>query len=176
MLFIVLTLYSKNINSFLKNGMLSHSNKRYEKIVEVNAEKFGVNKNLIYAIIKQESNFFPYAKSKTGAKGLMQIMPITWQHAQDSIGFASDDLYNKKLNIMAGSWYLSYLIKHFGSEKYALLAYNAGIDNVSKWIDRGFCDDEDPSKWNIPFLETRVYLDNVLKYLDEYEKLDIDKN
>lgn len=168
-LIIVIT-QSESINSLFDRNLFY--SKKYEDIVKKNSENFGVDESLIYAIMQNESGFFPFSKSKAGARGLMQITPITWKHAQETLGFNEEDYYDKNLNIMVGTWYLSYLKNCYNDEKYVILAYNAGPENINNWIKQGFLDGDDISKWNIPFLETRAYLEKVLISKEKYQKIE----
>lgn len=169
LLIILITRY-EDIKTFLNKNVFY--TKKYENIVQAHSSTYSVDENLIYAIIQNESNFFPFAKSKADARGLMQITPITWQHAEQTLGFNNSDFYDKNLNIKVGTWYLSYLKNIYKDEKLAIMAYNCGIENVNNWLEKGFLQGDDISKWNIPFLETRYYLENVVKSKEEFSKLD----
>lgn len=173
MVFIILlvsaVLYGDKFTSFTSNLFYA---KRYSDIVEEYSKDFGVDENLIYAVIREESTFYPFAKSGADARGLMQITPITWAHAQQNLDFKGDDYYNKNLNIKVGTWYLSFLMNYYNNEKYAICAYNAGLSNVDKWIEMGMLKGDDHTKWNIPFLETRAYLEGVLAGKEKYSKIE----
>lgn len=147
--------------------------KRYTDFVYNYSKQYKVDENLVYAIIKTESNFFPYAKSKANSKGLMQVSDDTFEYAKTKIDISSNDIYNKQANIQAGIWYLSNLLERFNNnEYYAILAYNAGPENVSKWIDSGFLKDNlDYKSWNIPYAETRIYIDKVENSKKYYENM-----
>lgn len=169
---VILIIYiaqSEKINKFFDRNFFYK--KKYEDIVSSYSKKFDVDESLIYSIIQNESAFFPYAKSKVNARGLMQIMPVTWEHAQKVLGFKNSDSYDKNLNIMVGTWYLKYLSTLYQDERYIIMAYNAGPENINNWIKQGFLEGDDISKWNIPFVETRSYLEKVLESKKNYEKL-----
>ncbi|MGP1598633.1 lytic transglycosylase domain-containing protein [Peptoanaerobacter stomatis] len=145
---------------------------RYENIVDKYSKLYNVDKELIYAIIQNESKFYTFAKSKTGSKGLMQVSDVTYEHAKNVIDIKRDDIYDKETNIEVGVWYLSHLISRFKNEKYAILAYNAGPENISEWINRGFLDvSKEYTSWNIPFIETGMYIEKVIKSKEYYSKL-----
>lgn len=100
---------------------------KYATQINSSASKYGVDPNLIAAIIKQESNFNPNAKSGAGARGLMQLMPSTAK------GLGVKNSYDPTQNIEGGTKYIAQQIKAFGGDiKKALYAYNAGAGNVSK--------------------------------------------
>lgn len=100
---------------------------QYSSQINSSASKYGVDPNLIAAIIKQESNFNSSAVSSSGARGLMQLMPSTAK------GLGVKDSFDPTQNIDGGTKYIAEQIKAFGGDiKKALYAYNAGAGNVSK--------------------------------------------
>ena len=150
--------------------------KKYEEYVKKYSSEFNVDENLVYSIIKAESDFDQDALSSQGAVGLMQIMPETFLHdIKDALKIDGgvEVLYNPDINIRAGVYYLSYLLEHFGSSRTAIASYNAGIGNVSKWIKDGNIADFDGELMidEIPFFETRVYVKKVEFYYKKYSEL-----
>jgi soluble lytic murein transglycosylase len=135
-----------------------------------------VEKPLVFALARQESEFNPNAGSKVGAQGLMQIMPgtaklIARQHGiKHSPGRILDPEYNVKL----GAAHLGDLIAdHGGSYVLTLVSYNAGPRRSREWIAEygDFRSGEvDPIDWveSIPFQETRQYVQKVLQNLHVY--------
>lgn len=123
------------------------------------ANKYGVEEELIKAVIKQESGFNQNAVSKAGAIGLMQLMPKT----ADSLGV---NPYDALENIDGGTKYLRGLLNSFsGNKALALAAYNGGIGRMKKL---GVDTVEEISK--MPS-ETRNYVNKVLKNYEQYKKL-----
>ncbi len=123
-----------------------------EKYVAQASSIYGVDPNLIKAVIKAESGFKPDAVSRAGAMGLMQLMPETARE----MGI---DPLNPGQNIMGGTAYLKKMLDAFGDDvSLALAAYNAGPANVEKY------------KGIPPFPETREYIKKVAQYYQEFSK------
>ena len=140
----------------------------YEQIVRGHARNYRLDPALLAAVIYQESKFRPHVRSRSGAIGLMQLLPSTAQGIATHTGgtrFRVDDLYDPELNVRYGSWYLRHLLDRYGDERTALAAYNAGQDNVDRWRRDG---------GGIRFAETRSYVDRIEKlkgiYRDAYAK------
>lgn len=138
----------KSLKSDIKSGNLS-----IEDAVEKASRKYGLDKSLIMAVIKQESDFDPKSTSNAGAMGLMQLMPGTARELGVS------DAYNIEQNVEGGTKYLKGLLDMYGNSKeLALAAYNAGPGTLKY---RGVRDSSDISK--LPY-ETRDYVQKVMKY------------
>ena len=84
----------------------------YSEYVEKYSNEYNVDKYLIYATIKAESNFNKNAQSKKGAKGLMQLLESTGQEIANgmNISINNDDLFDANINIMLGTKYISRLM------------------------------------------------------------------
>lgn len=139
----------------------------YWQTIEREATRYGIDPFLVLSLIREESRFDPDAYSPAGAIGLMQLMPQTARHTASSIKLAGiSDKYsilNAENNIRLGVHYLSILLKEFPSAAYALAAYNAGSDKVKLWMERAKnLKDTDEFIEDIPFLETRLYVKNIL--------------
>ncbi|QNU67663.1 lytic transglycosylase domain-containing protein [Ruminiclostridium herbifermentans] len=116
--------------------------------------KYGVDKNLIRAVMKQESSFNPTSISSSGAQGLMQLMPGT----AASLGVT--DPFDIVQNINGGVLYLRDQLSNFkGDISLALAAYNAGPNSVIKY-------DGIP-----PYAETQNYVKKVTEYYNQYQQL-----
>lgn len=125
--------------------------RRFEKIVRSASDRYGVDPNLVRAMIKVESNFNPRAVSRKGARGLMQLMPETARRLD--VG----DIYDPTENINGGVRHLKLLLDRFGgNHRMALAAYNAGAKAVKRY--RGVP----------PYSETREYVRLVLRYYRLY--------
>ena len=110
---------------------------KHDDIIRQQASDKGLDPALIAAVIYEESRFRDQT-SRAGARGLMQITPDTADFIANHSGgyrFKQSDLATPQINISYGSYYLRYLIDHYGgSETLAVAAYNAGLGNVDRWV------------------------------------------
>jgi soluble lytic murein transglycosylase len=140
---------------------------QHEDIIRQQAADKDVPADLIAAVIYTESRFRDQT-SHAGARGLMQITPATAKVIEGLSGgqtFKFDDLSNPDINIRYGTFYLHYLIQKFGDNDIAALAaYNAGETNAAAWGGSSLSLDD------IPFPETRDYVENVLEKRDAYAR------
>jgi soluble lytic murein transglycosylase-like protein len=125
-------------------SLLKTGSSNFDNIINQAAETYDIPAKLIKAVIKHESNFNPDAVSKSGAAGLMQLMPET----ASSLG--ADNPFDPEQNILAGSKYLKQMLdKYDNNINLALAAYNAGPGNVDKYGGIP------------PFKETQNYVRNI---------------
>ena len=143
----------------------------YKDIIDQNAEKYNVDKYLMYALIKKESRYDPLAVSKKGAMGLTQIMPETGKYIAELLedkDFKTNDLYDAEVSIRYGTFYLSKLKKDFnGNLESMLAAYNGGEGNVRKWLG----DDSHLNENEIPFKQTKNYVKSIKRDCEIYKYL-----
>ena len=128
---------------------------KYESIVRGHARNYRLDPALLAAVIYQESKFRPRVTSKSGAIGLMQLLPSTAEGIAVHTGgnrFRVDDLYDPEINVRYGAWYLRHLLDKYADERTALAAYNAGQQNVDRWR---------AARRGIAFAETRHYVGRV---------------
>lgn len=148
---------------------------QYSEYVEKYSEENSLDKYLVYAIIKAESNFNPDVTSSSNAKGLMQLMEetaIERSNVIDNETIESHDLYDPETNIKLGTSYFSYLLGLYdGNIVLALTAYNAGLGNVQEWINNGIIKSDGSDIENIPFKETNNYVRKILKDYQMYLKI-----
>lgn len=147
----------------------------YQEYVEKYANQNEVDKYMIYAIIKAESNFKPEVKSQSEAIGLMQLLEETAVEMSNSIEnqtVTKEELYEPETNIKLGTTYYSYLLEHYkGNNVLALTAYNAGMGNVDTWIKTGVIQEDGSDIENIPYKETNNYVRKILRDYQIYLKL-----
>jgi soluble lytic murein transglycosylase len=149
------------------------------------ARGWRVDKALVFAHALQESTFVTTATSRTGAKGIMQLMPATARQVKAQIDAsavtgaapsASGDLADPGFNIEVGQTYLEALrdsIHTQGLLPKVIAAYNAGPGSVMRW-NAGLDDRGDPLLFieSIPFKETRHYVEVVMRNLWMYQLRD----
>lgn len=140
--------------------------KKYKNFVVEFSEKYGLEVALVYATIKQESDFDKKAVSKSGALGLMQILPSTakWIAGELETEYNKEIMFEPKVNIEFGCFYLSYLYKKFNDVETVICAYNAGETKVLDWIENGRI-----NKHLISYPETLNYLKKVMGYYKVYK-------
>jgi soluble lytic murein transglycosylase len=126
---------------------------------------------LIAAVIYAETKFDP-RPSSAGAEGLMQILPRTAEYLARRSGattFTVTDLGTPTVNIAYGSYYLRYLLDHYGGqEMLAVAAYNGGETNVDRWVAEARSAGGQLTVNEIPFSQTRAYVDKVLQAQQDY--------
>lgn len=128
---------------------------------------------LIAAVIYAESKFEPHPSS-AGAEGLMQILPATayyLAHLSGGYRFTASDLASPRVNLAYGSYYLRYLLNEYhGDTVLALAAYNGGETNVNSWVRSVHADGQRFRVGDIPFPETRAYVQRVLAARGQYRR------
>jgi len=124
-----------------------------EQIIDLYAKEYNVPPALVKAIIKVESDFNPHVVSSAGARGLMQLMPMT------ALEMQVKDSFDPIQNVGGGVQYFARMRELFdGDVRLALAAYNAGPGNVLRYGGIP------------PFKETQNYVPKVLRYYERYEK------
>ncbi len=172
-------IFQEDIKFLLENKVVKEKyNIKFEEEVALASEEFGVPKDLIFAIIKTESDFIPDAVSKAGAKGLMQLMPDTFSWISLRLGEKEDlsNIYNVKCNIRYGTYYLSFLIERLENDEAIYAAYNAGYNKVKSWLADSRYSSDGKTLSYIPYTETKNYVKKVSKARSEYKNLLSDKS
>lgn len=145
----------------------------YAHEVERAAKKYGVDPNLLFAVMRVESVYYREIVSFAGAVGLMQIMPHTGMRIARALGntdFNPRELLEPSTNIEFAAWYLASLISRFdGRIPLAVAAYNGGPHNVRLWMKAHPNEMPlDAFLERIPFRETRRYVRRVLAHYSAY--------
>ena len=140
-------------------------------VIRAQAAEKHLDPALIAAVIYAETKFEP-RESSAGALGLMQLLPGTAAFIAGRTGgvdFTTADLATPSVNIAYGSWYLRYLLEHYGGEELpALAAYNAGLSNVDSWVSKAREDGAALTADEIPYPQTKAYVERVLSAQQAY--------
>ncbi|WP_425313093.1 lytic transglycosylase domain-containing protein [Paenibacillus mangrovi] len=148
----------------------------YKDNIREQSERYDVDPFLITSIIRVESNFKLGKESKKGAIGLMQLMPDTAQWAMEQANLPEVTMdhikHQPEASIEIGTWYLNYLDNQFKGNRIAVIAaYNAGPGKVDGWLKKGVWDGTLESVKDIPFGETRHYVQRVVYYYNQYTRI-----
>ena len=176
-LFLVLIVVLLGPIGFGEKMMKIMYSKKYENLVVIYSEKYQVDSDLIFALIKAESNFNSSAVSGKGAKGLLQLMEETAKDVskKTDLKIEPDEIEEKLLqadvNIELGTKYISILLEKYNNTAIALTAYNAGIGTVDNWIEKGVIKKDGEDIQNIPYKETNNYVRKILRDYKIYKKL-----
>lgn len=131
-----------------------------------------INPLLVISVMRKESTFNPEIDSVVGAIGLMQIVPPTAEWVAEQIKLPDYSLTNPEDNIKIGTWYLSHNHHRYkDSSLLAVASYNAGTGNVSNWLERYGIDNQDRFVEQIPFAETKDYVEGVFGNYWNYLRL-----
>jgi soluble lytic murein transglycosylase len=140
---------------------------RYEVTIRQASEENGLDPAFVAGVIYTESRFRPNVESPKAAYGLMQLLPQSAHFIQRKSGIKGD-YRDPKVNIRLGAWFLGYLDERYrGDERLMLAAYNSGEGTVDAWTSD---EDFDITK-DIPYKETREYVDRALEAQQTYQQL-----
>lgn len=144
----------------------------YQKTILQYAQQEQINPLLVISVMRKESTFDPDIDSVVGAVGLMQIVPPTARWASQQIGLTDYSLTDPEDNIRIGSWYLSHNHHRYDDDSLlAVASYNAGTSNVNAWLTRYNIDNRDRFVEQIPFPETKDYVEGVFGNYWNYLRL-----
>jgi soluble lytic murein transglycosylase len=143
-----------------------------DKLIEY-ADKRQLDRAWVFALTRAESAFIEDVRSPSGALGLMQVMPATGKETAQKIGlknFKAEQLKQSERNIPIGTAYLKQMYDRFNNNLIlATAAYNAGPHNVGKWLPDDSCIEPDIWIAQIPFTETRKYVQRILYFSSIYD-------
>ncbi len=151
---------------------------QHDALIREVAAKHQVDPMLVKAIVWRESRFDPLKFGGAGERGLMQITePAAREWAKESRveNFQAEELFDPKVNVQAGTWYLARAIGRWSNQSdpvpFALAEYNAGASRAQRWAGG---DDVviPPNKFrsNIDFPGTRAYIDSIMARRDFYKR------
>src|SRR5215216_1104295 len=140
---------------------------KYTATIREVSEENDLEPAFVAGVIYTESRFRAHVESHSKAYGLMQLLPQSARFIQRKSGIKGD-YRDPEVNIRLGTWFLGYLDRQYkGDERLILAAYNSGEGSVDAWVsDEGF----DIAK-DIPYKETRHYVNNALEAKQTYKEL-----
>jgi len=147
----------------------------YEDAIRERALEYEIDPLLVLAMIREESRFNSWNESVAGARGLMQIIFSTGEWIAQKLNmedFDDDMLFDPKVNIDLGCWYINYLKERFLNDSILIISgYNAGPGTTSKWLKQYDRTDLDNFVENVPYSETREHIKKVMKSYRMYKRL-----
>lgn len=153
---------------------------RYDGLIVEASRRYGVPPELIKAVIWRESRFHPDKTGQHGERGLMQITEgaaSDWARVEKIESFEPTDLFDPKVNIVAGTWYLKKALDHWAAKDdpvpFALAEYNAGRTRVKRWVNdsgRGDTAGADDLQTAMDFPATKSYIAAITARQDFYKR------
>lgn len=147
---------------------------KYAEVVQEYASEFRIDEDILYAIIKTESDFEPDVTSNVGARGLTQVMEDTFHWIKSKLkdnDSVYDDMYNAEKNIRYGAFLIGYLYEEFQSYETAVAAYHAGRTATGKWLKDTDYSSDGVTLDKIPISDTAHYVSKVMDSYRMYQNL-----
>jgi soluble lytic murein transglycosylase len=173
-------LTSEDPKYLLRETIFASRYRKYDDLIRQAATRYGVAPELIKAVIWRESQFQPDKVGAQGERGLMQITDsaaIDWARAEKIQTFVSSDLFDPKVNIEAGTWYLNRALNHWSAKDnplpFALAEYNAGRSRVRRWVqDSGMGETAGAGDLQaaMDFPMTKSYIATIIARYDFYKR------
>ncbi|TGK00994.1 lytic transglycosylase domain-containing protein [Leptospira semungkisensis] len=149
----------------------------HRDLVSHSSQSFGIDEDIIYAVMRQESFFKENAVSSSNARGLMQIMGATGKGLAHGLGLESYSLFDPEISIQMGAKFLKYLLSSNENDlKWASIAYNGGPGNLRKWKRNHYHGDFNHFLEELPSKESRDYCRIVTSNYYNYQSLRQYKN
>jgi soluble lytic murein transglycosylase len=141
------TLHGPPVESWIAGELLAYQTglahfevERLARAIEEESTRTGIHRDMILAVMRTESGFFNWARSRVGALGLMQVMPATGETVARQLGIewkGSRTLFDPVANVRIGVGYLAKLRSRYGSWERTLAAYNWGPRAIDRRLQRG---------------------------------------
>lgn len=151
---------------------------QHDELIRAVAAQHGVDPMLVKAVVWRESRFDPQKFGSAGERGLMQVTERAaseWVKETHAANFRVEELFDPKVNLQAGTWYLGRAMQHWKTQvdpvPFALAEYNAGASRAQRWAggDDVAVIPPDTFRANIDFPGTRKYVEAILARLDFYK-------
>ena len=144
----------------------------YQDLILDWAAQRELNPLLVVSLIRQESRFEKEIRSPVGAVGLMQVMPATGEEIAEENDVTDYSLTNPEDNVRFGTWYLDFTHREYNNNSLlAIASYNAGPGSVARWLREFGLNDPDIFVEQIPFPETKGYVESVFGNYWNYLRL-----
>ena len=152
---------------------------QYDQLIRTIALQHRLDPMLVKAVVWRESRFDPKKHGSHGERGLMQVTERAaseWARENRIAGFQLDQLYEPKVNLEAGTWYLRRAVEHWDHQPdpipFALAEYNAGASRVQRWSGGNTLADMSERQFlgNINFPATRKYIESIVDRYKFYQR------
>jgi soluble lytic murein transglycosylase len=152
---------------------------QYDRLIRSVALEDHVDPMLVKAVVWRESRFDPKKRGSHGERGLMQVSELAaneWARENKIAGFNADQLFDPKINLEAGTWYLHRAVEHWGHQSdptaFALAEYNAGASRAQRWSGgKGLTEiPERQFLQKIDFPATRRYVESIIDRYKFYQR------
>ncbi len=143
----------------------------YKDLVEEFADLGKNPPYYLYAIMRKESGYDPHVLSYADAQGLLQMIPATTIRVarQLKLDYAPGDLYDPRLNVQTGSWYIGHLLTKFkGQIPLGAGSFNSGPRPVMRWLDQNGTRPIDELVELVSYMQTREYMKKVTENYARY--------
>ena len=151
---------------------------QYDVLIRAVAAHNSIDPMLVKAVVWRESRFDPQKFGTAGERGLMQVSEIAageWARQNHVSDFRAEELFDPKVNLQAGTWYLARALGHWRNQQdpvpFALAEYNAGASRAQRWAggDNEAVVPPDKFRDSIDFPGTRKYVDTIMARLEFYK-------
>lgn len=152
---------------------------QYDQLIRTIALQHRLDPMLVKAVVWRESRFDPKKHGSHGERGLMQVTERAaseWARENRIAGFQLDQLYEPKINLEAGTWYLRRAVEHWDHQPdpipFALAEYNAGASRAQRWSGGNTLADMSERQFlgNIDFPATRKYIESIVDRYKFYQR------
>ncbi len=152
---------------------------QYDTLIRAVAAENNVDPMLVKAVVWRESRFDPQKFGTAGERGLMQVSEKAaqeWAQQNRVPDFRVEELFDPKVNLQAGTWYLARAMQHWRNQTdpvpFALAEYNAGASRAQRWAggDGNVVIPPDKFRDNIDFPGTRKYVDTIMARFEFYKQ------
>ncbi len=143
------------------------------ELVEKYSAEYGLEPELLFAVIRTESGFDPNAVSSADARGLMQMTPDTfdWLKLKLNEDLPTEALFDEETAIRYGGYFLHILLEEFNNTDTAIAAYHAGRGKVNEWLDDREISPDGVVLKRIPYKDTEYYVHKIEKAVEAYKKI-----